>query len=115
MNFFDRYIKFREELWAEFDAMVKQGAKFPELIDVTYPYGEKYEDLIIDSDGRYSFLAKELVPDPDYQMHIGVDIIVATGNVTFIDSMGQRRTLEPDIIDTYWLCQFLDAAAKYKR
>lgn len=105
-----RYLKLREEMWNAFDLLVKKGAKFPELIDVYYPIGTNPEGLMLTTDGRSKFLAKELVANPKYQMHIGEDMIVGTGLVTFIDVRGNHRELEPDITDTYWLAELLDGA-----
>lgn len=77
----DRYLAFREGLWSEFAELVRRGGVFPEL-----------------------------VADPDYILHHGEDLIVATGEVTFEDADGVLRRIEPDILDLYWLSEMLDHA-----
>lgn len=112
MKYFDKYKSFREELWIEFENLVKKGAKFPELLDVTYPRGENPIGLPLTTDGDSWFYAKELIADPDFSLHIGEDIIVGTSQVTFIDNYGKRHQIEPDILDLYWLSQLLDSYDK---
>ena len=108
MKYFDKYISFREELWVEFENLVRIGAKFPKWLDVTYPRGENPKGLSLTTEGDSWFYAKELIADPDYSLHIGEDIIVGTSQVTFIDTDGKRHQIEPDILDLYWLSELLD-------
>ena len=108
MKYFDKYISLRVELWREFENLVKRGAKFPELLDVIYPRGENPKGLSLTTEGDSWFYAKELIADPNYSLHIGEDIIVASSQVTFIDTDSQRHKIEPDILDLYWLSELLD-------
>jgi hypothetical protein len=111
MKYLDRYMAFREELWKEFEDLVREGTRFPELLDVTYPRGENPIGLSIDADGDSWFYSKELLADPGYKLHIGEDLIVATRKVTFIDTEDKKHRLEPDILDLYWLSELLDKNA----
>lgn len=108
MKYFNRYITLREELWKGFEELVRQGARFPELLFVTHPREENPIGLSVTTDGDNWFYAKELVADPEYNLHIGEDLIVATSEVTFIDTEGKKHRLEPDILDLYWLSELLD-------
>lgn len=110
MGYFDEYIALREKLWNEFEKLVRKGAKFPELLDVTYPRGINPDGLSIDTDGDSWFMAKELVANPDYVLHIGEDLIVGTGEVEFISTTGQHHKLVPDILDLHFVSQCLDGA-----
>ena len=113
MIYTDRYIEFEEELWNKFELLVREGAKFPSLVDVTYPKGINPQGLIKDTDGRSSFLAKELVQDSNYKLKADInenDIIVDFNKVKFIDSNNNVHQIEPDVIDLYWICQILDSA-----
>lgn len=106
----DRYLAFRESLWSEFAALVRRGGVFPELFDVTCPRGMHPPGLGRTTQGDSWFYAKRLVADPDYVLHLGEDLIVATGEVTFEDADGVLRRIEPDILDLYWLSEMLDHA-----
>jgi hypothetical protein len=108
MKYFDRYIALRDELWNEFEKLVRKGVKFPELLDVTYPRGENPKGLSLNTDGDSWFYAKELMANPQYNLHIGEDLIVATSLVTFIGVDGKEYQLEPDILDLHWLCELID-------
>lgn len=112
MEYFDRYIKFREELWSKFEIVVREGITFPELLDVTYPKGENPKGVSVNTDGNSWFYAKELLADSDYNLHIGEDIIIATSKVTFIDAKGRKREIEPDILNLYFLSKLLDGRHK---
>lgn len=106
----DRYLAFREGLWSEFAELVRRGGEFPELVDVTCPPGMHPPGLGRTTRGDSWFYAKRLVADPGYVLHLGDDLIVATGEVTFEDADGGLRRLEPDILDLYWLSELLDHA-----
>lgn len=108
MKYFDKYISLREELWLEFEKIVRKGAKFPELLEVTYPRGENPKNLSLTTEGDSWFYAKELLANPDYSLHIGEDIIVEIAKVTFIDVNDKRHIIEPNVLDLYWLCELLD-------
>jgi UTP-glucose-1-phosphate uridylyltransferase len=108
MKYFNKYIALREELWNAFEQLVRKGAEFPELIEVSYPKGENPEGLSITTDGDSWFYAKSLIANPSYNLHLGEDIIVATSPVTFMDIDDNTHTIEPDILDLYWLSELLD-------
>jgi len=110
MKYLDRYIKLRDEIWAEFEKLVRKGARFPTALDVTYPRGKNPDGLAVDSEGDSYICAIEVRADPQYQLHIGEGLIVGTSKVTFVDLEGNAHKIEPDILDTYWLCQCLDEA-----
>lgn len=101
-------MEFRAELWKGFEQLVRKGAIFPALLDVTYPRGENPVGLSVDSEGNSWFLAKELLAEPKYNLHFGEDLIIATSKVTFIDTEGKKHNLEPDILDLYWLSELLN-------
>ncbi len=101
MSYQDKLYTLQNELWVEFDALVKKGALFPELLDVEYPYGINPPALSRTTEGRSHFYAKEMLADPNYKRHIGEDIIVDTGAVTSIDTEGQPHHI--DFCDT---CKF---------
>ena len=109
MKYHDRYLGFREELWQAFDQLVRKGATFSVPVDVRYPYGENPPELLLDTEGRSSFLAKGIKANSDYELHVGEDIIVGTGRVVFIDWYDTECELEPDILDLSWLSELLDA------
>lgn len=106
----DRYLAFREGLWSEFAELVRHGGKFPELVDVTCPRGMHPPGLGRTTQGDSWFYARRLVADPGYVLHLGDDLIVATGEVTFEDADGALRRIEPDILDLHWLSELLDHA-----
>ena len=113
MSYTVKYINFQDELWGKFEALVRKGAQFPEYVDVTYPIGINPKGLTKDTEGRSSFLAKELVAHPNYNIkpYLGPkDLLVEVNHVTFIDAKGQQRKLEPDIADLYWICELLDGS-----
>jgi len=106
----DRYLAFSEGLWSEFAELVRRGAVFPELVDVACPRGLHPPGLGRTTQGDSWFYAKRLVADPGYVLHLGEDLIVATGEVTFEDADGGLRRFAPDILDLYWLSEVLDHA-----
>lgn len=108
MKYFDKYIKLREELWQEFEKLVRKGARFPELLEVIYPIGINPTGLSKTTEGNSWFYATELIANPNYNLHIGEDIITETTKVTFKDTNGKTQNLEPDILDLYWLSELLD-------
>lgn len=110
MTYREKYTSLQQELWVNFTLLVRQGAIFPELQDVAYALHVQSEGLSRDSEGRCWFYASRLLPMPDYQLHQGEDLIVATTPVRFIDTNNQVHELEPDIADLYWLSGLLDAA-----
>jgi len=113
MSYHKKYYDFQEELWKEFEKLVRIGAKFPMLIEVWYEYGINPDGLSVDTEGRSHFLATELLANANYTLHeetTGKDIIVESGHVTFVDTEGTKRTLEPDITDLWWCSKLLDAA-----
>lgn len=113
MSYHAKYYSFQEELWKEFEKLVRVGAKFPMLVDVWYEYGINPAGLSVDSEGKSYFLAKELVANPEYKLHeevTGKDIIVESGKVTFIDTDGKEHILEPEVTDLWWCSKLLDAA-----
>jgi len=116
MKYHDKYLQLREELWREFEALVRRGATFPELLDVTYPSSHPAElrpqGLPVDSEGNPWFYARALERNPQYNLHWGEDLIVGTSKVIFIASDGQRHEIEPDILDLYWLSALLDSATR---
>lgn len=104
-----RHLQFRDELWKEFDKTIKSGAKFSKSVFTTYPRGQIIKGLMKTTDGLCGFNAYEIIANPAYIMHNGVDLIGLTGKVTFVDFGGRHHTIEPDILDIYWLCEILDA------
>lgn len=113
MSYLKEYLNYREELWMKFQDLVRRGAKFPMLIDVTYASGINPEGLMKDTDGRSLFMAKELIADPNYSVRPEIgpkDIIIEFNYVKFVDTDDKIHHLEPDIIDLYWLCSVLDGA-----
>ena len=117
MSYTAKYINFQDELWEEFEALVRIGAEFPQYVDVTYPIGINPKGLTKDTEGRSSFLAKELIANPNYNIRPDLgpkDLLVEVNHVTFIDTEGQKRKLEPDIPDLYWICELLDGSKKNK-
>lgn len=106
----EKYSCLQQELWTAFTLLVRQGAIFPELLDVVYPLGIQKQGLARDSEGRYWFYTYKLLAIPDYQLHQGEDLIVGTSHIRFMDSNHQVHELEPDIADLYWLASLLDAA-----
>ena len=112
MKHLDKYLEYRAELWSEFENLVRQGAKFSEVVFVRYPRGENPKGLSLTTEGDSWFHANELVANPNYKLHIGVDIIVGTTPVTFLDLDDKPYLVEPDILDIHWLCELLDAHEK---
>lgn len=110
LTYREKYSSLQQELWHGFTLIVRQGASFPELLDVVYPLGIQREGLSHDSEGRCWFYASKLLAMPDYQLHLGEDLIVGTTPVRFVDSKHQVHELEPDITDLYWLASVLDTA-----
>ena len=109
MKYIDKYIKLRNELWSEFESTVRTGAKLPTLVSTVYPIGINPPNISIDTDGQSWFLAKEIVKDENYELHIGEDIIVNTNNIKIIDSDNNIHEIKPDTLDLYWLSEILDA------
>ncbi len=115
MTYQEHYFEFQEELWNKFEALVRSGAKFPELLEVTYPAGINPQGLIKTTEGHSSFLATKLVANPNYQLRPDIgpkDLIVEFNKVEFIDTKGKNHFLEPEVIDLYWVCCVLDGAEK---
>lgn len=110
MSYFEEYIALRQKMWADFESIVRKGAQFPELLDVCYPIGKNPHGLSINTEGRCWFYATELIANSNYELHEGEDLIVATHEVTFIDTNDNTHVLEPDILDLYWLAELLDGA-----
>ena len=113
MSYKNNYIEFEKLLWEEFEKQVKKGAKFPTLLDVTYPKGINPKGLDIDTDGNSWFFAKELIKNTNYKLKPELnekDIIIDFNHVQFIDSKGQSHLIEPNVTDLYWLCELLDSA-----
>lgn len=108
MNYFSTYLAFRSELWTAFEQLVRQGARFPQLQDVSYPQGENPAGLSVSTEGKSWFYATELLADPAYHLLVGEDLIVGTSPVTFLDTNEKTHQLEPDILDLYWLSELLD-------
>lgn len=78
---------------------------------MTYPRGSNPPGLSTDTNGRSWFRAKRLLADPAYNLLLEGDrLIVGARSVTFLDGSGVRRTVEPDILDLYWLSDVLDQA-----
>lgn len=109
-TYLEKYSTLQEELWADFTQLVRQGAIFPELQDVAYPLDIQPKGMSRYTDGRCWFYATRLLATPDYQLHLGEDLIVGTSPVRFMDTEHQVHELEPDILDLYWLASLLDAA-----
>ncbi len=115
MTYQDRYFEFQEELWKKFEALVRSGAKFRELLDVQYPPGINPEGLSKTIEGRSSFLATTLIANPNYRLKPEIgnkDLIVEFNKVEFSDTDSKNHFLEPDVIDLYWVCCVLDGAEK---
>ena len=110
MSFFEQYITLRQNLWNHFEQIVRKGAEFPELLDVRYPIGKNPHGLSVDTEGRAWFYATHLLDNPNYELHEGEDLIVATHKVTFMDTNDNTHVIEPDILDLYWLAELLDGA-----
>ena len=108
MNYFEKYLALRDELWKGFEELVRNGATFSELLDVTYPRGMNPEGLSKNTEGDSWFHARQLLADPEYNLHIGENLIVGTSEVTFVDTHRKKHKLEPDILDLYWLSELLD-------
>jgi hypothetical protein len=107
MKYIDKYLSLREELWTEFEKMVRTGASFHGSTD-TCIKGYNPVELPKTTEGDSWFLAKEIIADPDYVLHLGEDIIVGTGEVDFRDTEGTVYRIEPDILDLLWLADLLD-------
>lgn len=108
MSYTDRYIQLRDEIWEEFENTVRRGATLSTITGVSYPRGIRVKGLSVTTDGDSWFYAKAIVRNPDYKLHEGKDLIVATGKVTFVDLKDRHHHLEPDILDIDWLCELLD-------
>ena len=108
MDFKTRYLALRDDLWQQFEALVKVGAHFPQWLTVTYPKGENPSGLSKTTEGDSWFFAIRLLPDPNFVLHVGEDLIVDTNPVTFVDVNGKKHLLKPDILDLYWLSEILD-------
>lgn len=108
MKYLNRYIDLQDHLWQDFEKLVQKGAKFPELIEVTYPYGINPFGLAQGTGGERWFLAKEIVANPTYKLHENDNLITSAEKVTFMDVDGNFHTLEPDDTDMLWLAQLLD-------
>ena len=106
-NFKKEYSDLRDRMWKSFDDLVRKGAKL-RTVDTRYPRGINPPGLDTCSEGDSYFLAAEIVADPHYNLHQGEDIIVGTGKVKFKDYDGNTHTIEPDILDLYWLAEILD-------
>ncbi len=102
--------KLQEEWKYKFESIVRNGASFPSLISVEYPFGINPIGLSKTTEGRSWFFAKVIKANPNYQLEIGEDIVVAYGDVEFIDSEGNSHVLEPDLTDLYWVAEVLDNA-----
>lgn len=114
MKFHDRYLELRKQLWKEFERLVRRGARFTIPIDVIYPKGVHPEGLSKNSEGESWFYAKGLLADSAYKLHEGVDFIVATNKVVFIDLNDCAHEITPDDLDLYWLSELLDSAGEAK-
>ena len=108
MNYIDRYYQFRDEVWAKFEDTVKKGAVLFEITEVTYPRGINVKGLSKTTNGDCWFYAKSIIANPKYVMHLGEDIIIGTGKVTFVDIENKHHSLEPDIVNLDWLCKLID-------
>ncbi|NRQ41409.1 hypothetical protein HRH59_02325 [Rheinheimera sp. YQF-2] len=110
MKFHDKYLELRDELWMVFEALVRTGAAFPELLGVSYPRGINPSWLNVDTEGNSWFYATALEKNPDYVLHKGEDLVVGANKLIFIDNNRHRHEIEPDILDLYWLSELLDNA-----
>jgi hypothetical protein len=110
MTYFEQYITLRQNLWTNFEKLVRKGAAFPALLDVCYPIAKNPQGLSVNTEGRAWFYATHLLANSDYTLHEGDDLIVATHKVTFMDTNDNTHILEPDILDLYWLAELLDGA-----
>ena len=106
-NFKKEYLQLRERMWQSFEELVRKGAKLT-AVDTCYPRGVNPPDLITCSEGDSYFLAMEIIANENYGLHQGEDIIVGTNEVQFKDSDGNIHTIEPDILNLYWLSEILD-------
>ena len=100
----------QDELWKEFDIIVKKGAKFSTYIDVEYPYGINPDGMIKTNEGRSTFLAKEIISNPNYSLLKGADIIIGANEVEFIDLNNDSHKIEPNIVDLHFLSKLVDEA-----
>ena len=110
MSHLQQVLALRSSLWADFAALVRRGADFPQLREVFYPVGAHAPGLGRCTDGRYWFYATRLLANPQYRLLEGEDLIVGAGRVVFLDTDGRRHELEPDILDLIWLAETLDEA-----
>lgn len=108
MKYLNQYIHFQDQLWQAFEKLVQKGAKFPELIEVTYPFGINPFGMTQTIGGESWFLAKEIVANPQYKLHENDNLNASAEKVTFMDIDGNYHTLEPDDTDMLWLAQLLD-------
>ncbi len=107
-NFKKRLYSFQDELWEEFNELVKKGAKIS--AHVRYPRRVNPPGLMLDTEDYSYFLATEIIANPHYKMHLGEDLIIGTGKVEFVDSNGNTHIIEPEITDLHWLVEVLEYA-----
>ena len=108
MKYIDQYIELQDYLWTAFEKLVQKGAKFPELIEVTFPYKTTSLGIEQETGGESWFLAQEIIANPTYKLHKVDDFLFSVQPVTFIDFEGNHHTLEPDHTNMLWLAQILD-------
>ena len=114
MIYTKRFIRLWNKIWNEFEKTVKVGTVLTQSVLVKYPRGIKVKELLNTTDGLSCFRAVTIIANPDCVMHIGHDIIVATGKITFVDFDVKYHHLEPDVINIDWICRLLDYSTKAK-
>ncbi len=116
-KYIDKYLELREEIWSAFEKLVRKGAIFNFTVDFKCSQGIEAVGVRSDTEGNYWFQATELVADPKYNLHIGEDLIVGTSKITIIfgNKKQIKHTIEPDILDLYWLCNLLDSVDNYRK
>jgi hypothetical protein len=111
----DQYFDLRSRMWSAFEQLVRQGGRFTVPVDTFYPHGVAAPGLPVTTEKQSYFLSRELVADHDYSLHIGEDLIVGSGEVTFIDTDGRQHMIEPDILDLHWLAEIFRYCETGKR
>ena len=97
MSYSKRLYELQDELWAEFEKLVRNGADLP-LTMIHYP------------DGKENFDAIAIVKDEKYNLKKKMGILTGVNKVTFIDSFDRKHTIEPDLTDIFFIADLLDSA-----
>ncbi len=110
-KYIDKYYKLRDEIWTEFENLVRKGAIFDYTVEFKCPRGVNPIGGTLDTEGDSWFKVTEIVADPEYKLHVGTDLMVGTSQVTIIFGKKKRKkyTIAPDIFALDWLCEMLDS------